>query len=194
MAEDNELETIRKLPPKERLDRLKELEDRKKKESQKKEEQEKKEAEEAKKLVEESLKEIKLDEMLKEIDTPKQKDIDVEKLLDQKSSEEDIKKWKPSDDTGQDYAKRIEELLPPNTLNEIQNWYSNNTPAPDKEEFLDTYAQAREAYETLQRSNDAGQQSQMYASQSEKTAETVLESMRMLRAMGYKMNFFSNNP
>ena len=110
-----ELEEIRKLPPKQRLKRLQELEEKRKKQE-----------EEAKKIIEDSLKEIKLDEMLEEIEVPQQEEVDIDKLFEQSKDVEeqisaaDIKKI---EEGGTDYAKRIQELLPQDRMEMIQQFY-----------------------------------------------------------------------
>lgn len=182
MVDKRELEELKKLPPKERLARLKELEAKRKREEQ-----------EAKRIIEESLDEIKLDEMLQEIEVPKEDEVDVNKLFQQSQDiEEQIKNENLKIDTGvgDDYARRIQELLPTNTLQEIQSWYAQDNQAPTREEFLDVYEHAREAYETLQQSMQQSPNQDMYSSPSDQLVENVVSSMKILRSMGYKMKFF----
>lgn len=196
MAE-TELDKIKKLPPKERLAKLRELEDKRKvdlkkrtEETKKQEADAKKEEAEARKIIDESLKELKLDEMLKEIDVPKDDGVDVKRLLEQSAVEEEAKLGKIKIDHQEDYGKRIDALLPKNTVNEIQGWYKHDAPAPDKEEFLEVYGRAREAYETIREQMQARPAQDQYAASSQKLAEDVVASMKMLRSMGYQMNFF----
>ncbi|MFH1064201.1 MAG: hypothetical protein V1729_03920 [Candidatus Woesearchaeota archaeon] len=181
MPDEKELKEIMKLPPKERLKRLKELEERRKKQEI-----------ESKKIIEESLKEIKLDEMLQEIEVPKQKQVDMDRLFEQASDiEEQVKSAKIKlDGGGSDYGKRIQELLPQNTLQEIQQWYSQDNVPPTREEFLTVYEHAREAYSTVQQSMQDAPNKELYSSPSDKLVENVVSSMRILRSMGYKMDWF----
>ena len=65
-----ELEEIKKLSPEERIKKLKELE-----------EQHKKELEEAKKLIQESVEEIKRDEIAKQIEIPEQEQVNIDELF-----------------------------------------------------------------------------------------------------------------
>jgi hypothetical protein len=181
MAE-KEIDDIKKLPPQERLKRLKELEDKRKRQE-----------EEAKRLVEDSLKEIKLDEMLKEIDVPKQKDVDVNRLLEQSGNiEEQVKKEKinVTASGGADYGRRISELLPQNTLQEIQQWYSSGNAPPTREEFLEVYENAREAYEMVGRTMQKAPNEELYSAPSEQLVGEVVSSMRVLRSLGYKNKWF----
>jgi NAD-dependent DNA ligase len=182
MVEDKELEDIKKLPPKERLKRLKELEEKRKKEQ-----------EEAKKIIQDSLKEIKLDEMLKEIEVPEQEQVKIDKLFEQaRDIEEQVKEDKIKiEGAGTDYARRIQELLPQNTLQEIQQWYVQDNVPPTRGEFLEVYENARQAYDTLQKSMQKAPDQELYSSPSEELTENVVSSMRILRSMGYKMNWFS---
>ncbi|MBN1544337.1 hypothetical protein JW898_02640 [Candidatus Woesearchaeota archaeon] len=182
MADEKELEEIRKLPPKERLMRLKELETRRKKQE-----------DEARRIVEESLKEIKLDEMLQEIEVPKQEEIDINRLFGKsKGIEEEVAADKAlaGSGGGADYARRIQELLPQNTLQEIQQWYSQDNVPPTRDEFLQVYEHAREAYDVLRQSMQKPPDRELYSTPSEELVEDVVQSMRLLRSMGYKMNWF----
>ena len=181
MVDKKELEEIRKLPPKERLKRLKQLEEKRKKEE-----------EEARKIINESLKEIKLDEMLKEIEVPEQEKVEIDRIFEQAQDiEEQVKEQKIKlEGAGSDYARRIQELLPQNTLQEIQQWYAQDN-VPPRDEFLEVYENARQAYETLQRSMQKAPDKELYSTPSEELTENVVSSMRLLRAMGYKMNWFN---
>ncbi len=181
MPDEKELAAIMKLPPKERLKRLKALEERRKKQEI-----------DAKKIIEDSLKEIKLDEMLQEIEVPKQKKVEIDKLFEQASDiEEQVKDHKIDlSGGGSDYGKRIQELLPQNTLQEIQQWYSQDNVPPTKDEFLQVYEHAREAYDTLQQSMQNPPNKELYSSPSDDLVENVVGSMRILRSMGYKMDWF----
>ncbi|MBU2561773.1 MAG: hypothetical protein KKD17_05745 [Nanoarchaeota archaeon] len=182
MADEKELEEIRKLPPKERLRRLKELEAKRNKQE-----------DEARRIIEESLKEIKLDEMLQEIEVPKQEEIDINKLFGKsKGIEEEVAadKIKVERGGGADYARRIQELLPQNTLQEIQQWYVQDNVPPTKDEFLQVYDHAREAYDVLRQSMQAQPNQELYSTPSEALVEDVVQSMRLLRSMGYKMKWF----
>jgi hypothetical protein len=183
---DKEIEEIKKLPPKERLKRLKDLEARRKNEE-----------DEAKKIMEESLKEIKLDEMLQEIEVPEQEQVDVEKLFHQ--VEEDIEdqvkteKIKIEEIQGEDYARRIQELLPSNTMSEIQQWYAHDNVPPTRNEFLEVYERARQAYEVMQQSMQKAPDQELYSSPSEELVGNVISSMRLLRSMGYKQKWFEED-
>ncbi|MBW2972730.1 hypothetical protein KY359_06870 [Candidatus Woesearchaeota archaeon] len=181
MAADKDLEEIRKLPPKERLQRMKELEEKRKRQEA-----------EAKKIIEESLSELKLDEMLQEIEVPKQEKVDIDRLFEQVGDiEEQLEAAKAGKGKGgTDYARRIQELLPDNTMQEIQQWYARDNVAPNRDEFLQVYEHAREAYETLQQSMQAAPNQELYSSPSEELVENVVSSMRLLRSMGYKMKWF----
>lgn len=183
MVDKKELEEIRRLPPKERIRRLKELE-----ESRKKEEAE------AKKIIEDSLSEMKLDEMLQEIEVPKQKQVDMDKLFEQAADIEaqvKVEKEKAgAKDGGSDYGRRIQELLPQNTLSEIQNWYTQDNIPPSRDDFLEVYENARQAYETLQQSMQKSPNEELYSSPSEELVENVVGSMKLLRSMGYKNKWF----
>ena len=186
MVDEKELEEIRKLPPKERLKRLKDLEEKRKKQE-----------EEAKKIIEESLKEIKLDEMMEEIEVPRQEEVDVKKLFekskdieDQLSAEEIRKIGKG----GTDYAKRIQEALPQNTMQEIQQWYAQDNVPPSEKQFLEVYENAREAYEAVQQSMQKAPNQELYSTPSEELVGNVVESMRMLRAMGYAKGWLNHGP
>jgi hypothetical protein len=193
MVTQKELEEIRKLPPKERLKRLQELEKRRKKRELEEKKLRKQQEEEAKKIIEDSLKEIKLDEMLKEIDVPEQEKVDIDKLFEQsKDIEDEIKEEKINIEVaaGADYGKRIQELLPQNTMQEIQQWYSQDNVPPTRAEFLEVYEHAREAYETLQQSMQKSPDQGLYSSPSEELVENVVGSMKLLRSMGYKMKWF----
>ncbi len=180
---DRELDKIKKLPPKERLKRIKELEERRKKEES-----------ETKRIIKESLDEIKLDEMLQEIEVPEQEKVDVNKLFIKESEpiEDQVKaeQIKIEEISQSDYGQRIQELLPQNTMHEIKDWYAQDNQPPRKDEFLEVYRHAREAYETLQKSMQKGPDPQMYSSPSEELVENVVSSMKILRSMGYKHDFF----
>ncbi|MBW2964260.1 hypothetical protein KY363_02265 [Candidatus Woesearchaeota archaeon] len=180
---DKELDEIKKLPPKKRLRRLKELEERRKKEEQ-----------EARRLADESLKEIKLDEMLREIDVPEQDAVDVNRLFQQQSEdiEDQVRKQKIRiDEVAQaDYAARIQQLLPQNTVQEIQQWYARDNVPPSRAEFLEVYEQARDAYNTLQQTMQKRPDQDLYSSPSQELVENVVSSMRLLRSMGYKHKWF----
>lgn len=182
---DKELDEIQKLLPKERLKRLKELEERRKKEEL-----------DAKRMTEESLKEIKLDEMLREIDVPEQDKIDVNKLFQQQAEdiEEQVRKQKIRiDEVAQaDYAARIQQLLPQSTLQEIQQWYARGNVQSSREEFLEVYGQARDAYNTLQQTMQKRPDQDLYSSPSEELVENVVSSMKILRSMGYKHKWFDH--
>ncbi len=183
MADDKDIEDIKKLPPQERLKRLKELEDKRKKQE-----------EEAKKIVEDSLKEIKLDEMLRQVDVPKHEKVDIDKLFQQAKDlgdqlEGEAKKNK-NKDGGVDYAKRLQELLPKDTLQEIQGWYAQGKAPPDRREFLEVYESAREAYDVVRENMQARPNQELYSRPSQELVENVVESMRLLRSMGYKMKWF----
>jgi hypothetical protein len=182
--DQKELEDIRKLPPKERLKRLQELEAKRKKQE-----------EEARKIIEQSLKEIKLDEMLQEIEVPKQKEVDIDRLFEKaKNLEEEAAaaKVKPGKAGGQDYGQRIQNLLPQNTLQEIQHWYSTDNVPPTREEFLEVYENAREAYDIVRQSMQKAPDKELYSAPSQELVEDVVESMRLLRSMGYKMRWFGH--
>jgi hypothetical protein len=182
MVDEKEIDEIKKLPPKERLKKLKELEEKRKKQE-----------EEARKIIEQSLKEIKLDQMLEEIEVPQQEEVDVNKLfeksadIEEQISADDIKKI---EEGGTDYAKRIQEALPQNTMQEIQQWYAQDNVAPTRDEFLQVYENAREAYDTLQQSMQNAPDQDLYSTPSEELVDNVVHSMRMLRSMGYKMKWF----
>ncbi|MFC1741633.1 hypothetical protein ACFL3V_03805 [Nanoarchaeota archaeon] len=186
MVDEKELEEIRKLPPKERLKRLEQL-------KLKQERDQKRQEDDAKRIMEESLKEIKLDEMLQEIEVPAEEKVDIDKLFeDSKHIEEEIKTQKINIDASaqQDYAKRIQELLPQNTMHEIQGWYARDNVPPTKDEFLEVYENARQAYETIQQTMQAAPDQQLYSTPSEELVDNVVESMRLMRSMGYKMKWF----
>ena len=187
MAEDKELAEIMKLPPKERLKRLKELEEKRKKQE-----------EEAKKLMnkimDESLSEIKLDEMLKEIEVPRQKQVDVDKLFEQSEGIDEKAKAtvRLSEKPGEDYAKSLQNILPKETVREIQEWYSNRNVPVGRDQFLEVYNQVREAYDNV-RQGIQKVPGEEYSTMSERVVEEVLESKRILRAMGYKMKWFEQS-
>ena len=180
---DKELEEIKKLPPKERLAKLKELEGRRKKQE-----------EEARKIIEDSLKEIRLDEMVKEIRVPDQEKVDIDKLFEQSGdiedqvSKEELEKIKKG---GTDYGRRIQELLPQNTIQEIQSWYSQDTAVPTKEEFLEVYENARQAYDVVQKSMQQPPDQGLYSTPSDELVENVVNSMQLLRSLGYRMDWFN---
>ncbi len=186
MVDMRELKDLRKLPPRERLERLRDIEKRKKKEE-----------EETRKIITESLRELNLDDMLREIEVPDQEKVDIDKLLDRTRDIEDgideeqlsvaVRKG------GTDYAGRIQELLPDNTLEEIHNWYRQDNVSPSREEFLEVYESARAAYETLQQNMQKGPDQQLYSSPSEELVENVVSSMRLLRSLGYEKGFFDGN-
>ena len=187
MVDEKDLRELRRLPPKERLKRLEEL--------KRKEEQERKSREsETKKIIEESLSEIKLDEMLREIDVPKEDQVDIDRLFEQQALdiEEQVKKDMIVIDAsaGEDYGKRIQQLLPQNTMEEIQQWYAQDNRPPTRAEFLEVYENAREAYAVLQQSMQAAPDQQLYSTPSEQLVENVVSSMQILRTMGYKKNWF----
>lgn len=181
---EKELEDIKKLPPKERLKRLQELEEKRKKQEA-----------EAGKMIQQSLKEIKLDEMLREINVPKQKEVDIDKLFEKTavSLEEQAAaaKAKKGAAGGADYGRRIQELLPQNTLQEIQHWYTRDNVPPSRDEFLQVYENARAAYDVVRQSMQQMPNKELYATPSQGLVEDVVESMRLLRTMGYKMKWFS---
>lgn len=182
MVDEKELDKIRKLPPKERLARLKELEDKRKREET-----------EARKIIEDSLKEIKIDEMLQEIEVPKQDQVNIDKLFEQAKdigaqvNESDIKRIKKG---GTDYSRRIQELLPQNTLEEIQGWYAQDSRTPSREEFLEVYDNARQAYDVVKHSMQNAPDKDLYSTPSEELVESVVSSMHLLRSLGYKMDWF----
>lgn len=186
---DSELEKIRKLPPKQRLELLKALKKRKAEEKKKKELLEKKEAEEAKKILEQSLSEIKLDEMLQEIEVPKPEDVEVEKLLEQKTFEEDIKLGKIKLEGGSNYGKKLQELMSSAQNEVIQQWYAQDSPPPTEDEFFEAYDAAREAYNNI--AEQMGSASNSYKAGSEQAMEEASSSLKMLRALGYKHNIFN---
>jgi hypothetical protein len=187
MVDEKEIRELRRLPPKERLKKLEELKRR--------EEQERRRQEnEAKKIIEESLSEIKLDEMLREIDVPKEEQVDIDRLFEQQALdiEEQVKKEKIVLDAsaGEDYGRRIQQLLPQNTMEEIQQWYAQDNRPPTRDEFLEVYENAREAYDVLQQSMQAAPDQQLYSTPSEQLVENVVSSMHLLRSMGYKKKWF----
>jgi len=182
MADEKDLDDIKKLPPKERLKRLQELEAGRKKQE-----------DEARKIIEQSLKEIKLDEMLQEIEVPKQEKIDINKLFEKsKDIEEHVaaEKKAAKQGGGTDYARRIQEILPPNTIQKIQQWYATDNRPPTREEFLEVYEHARQAYDTLKQSMQEHAPNQQYVTLSDQLVEDVVGSMRLLRSMGYKHKIF----
>lgn len=183
MVDAKELEEIKKLPPKVRLERLKELEEVRKKQE-----------EDAKKIIEQSLKEIKLDEMLEEIEVPAAKKVDIDGIFEQKGvdtqlSAEELKKLEKG---GDDYVRRIHELLPRDTLSEIKNWYVKDEQPPTKSEFLEVYDNARQAYDLVQNSLQNAPNQDIYATSSEKLVEDVVTSMHLLRSLGYSMDWFQH--
>jgi hypothetical protein len=191
MVSAKELEDIKKLPPKERLRRLEQL-------KQKEEQERRKQEDEAKRIITESLKEIKLDEMLREIEVPKD-EVDVNKIFEQQALDieeqvrnEQLKKEQIiiDESAGEDYGKRIQQLLPQNTLQEIQQWYAQDNQPPTRGEFLEVYEHAREAYAVLQQSMQAAPDQQLYSTPSEQLVENVVSSMQILRTMGYKQKWF----
>ena len=180
---EKELDDIKKLPPKERLKRLQELEEKRKKQET-----------EARKMIEQSLKEIKLDEMLQEIEVPKQKEVDINKLfektaigLEEQAAAAKVKKGAAG---GADYGQRIQQLLPQNTLQEIQQWYISDNIPPSRDEFLQVYENAREAYDVVRQSMQERPNKDLYSAPSQDLVEDVVESMRLLRTLGYKMKWF----
>ncbi|MBI5880846.1 hypothetical protein HZB90_01820 [archaeon] len=181
MADEKDLDDIKKLPPKERLKRLQELEAKRKRQE-----------DEARKIIEQSLKEIKLDEMLQEIEVPKQEKIDIDKLFEKaKDIEEHVAAEKKArKGGGEDYARRIQEILPANTVQEIQHWYATDNRPPTKEEFLEVYEHARQAYDTLKQTMEDHTPNEQYVMLSDQLVEDVVGSMRMLRSMGYKHKIF----
>ncbi len=185
MVDAKAMDELKKLPPKERLKRLEDL--------KKKEEEDRKIQEaEARKIINDSLEEIKLDEMLKEIDVPKD-EVDVNKLLDKaKELEVQVDKENIRIDRsgGSDYGRRIQELLPQNTMQEIQTWYQQDNMPPSQGEFLEVYETARQAYETVQASMQQSPNTELYSSPSEELVENVVSSMKTLRALGYKKGWF----
>jgi predicted RNA-binding protein Jag len=185
MVDEKEIEDIKKLPPKERLKRLQDMETKRKRQE-----------EEAKKMIEQSLKEIKLDEMLQEIEVPKQEKVDINKLFAKSADiEEQVAQAKRSvSGGGTDYGRRIQQLLPSNTIQEIQGWYAQGNRAPSREEFLEVYEHAREAYDTLRQSMEARPDQEMYVNLSDRLVDNVVSSMKMLRSMGYKMKWFEHSP
>jgi len=179
MVKDLTIEQIRRLPPKERLDRLKEVEKKRKQQEI-----------EEKKVKEQSIDEIKLDEMLQEIDIPDE-DVDIDKLFEQTENlEEDIK---IKQDGGTDYARMIQEVLPKGTIDEIQNWYVQGTAPPDKT-FLEVYDQTKELYNNVQEQMKETPNKELYSSPSEELVENVVHSMRLLRSVGYKHDMFDDHP
>lgn len=182
MVDDKELERIKKLPPKERIARLKELEECRKKEEV-----------EARRIIEDSLKELKIDEMLQEIEAPRQEKVDIDRLFGQSEDigeqvgEEELKNLQKG---GTDYGRRIKELLPPNTLEEIQGWYAQDSSPPSREEFLEVYENARQAYDVVRNSMQNAPDQELYSSPSDELVESVVSSMHLLRSMGYKMEWF----
>lgn len=188
MVDAKELEKLKSLPPKERLERLKQLE------KQAAEERKRQEAE-TRRIINESLEELKLDEMLQEIEVEMPKDeVDVNRLLEEaKDIEDQVKKEKLKLDIGKggsDYGRRIQELLPQNTMQEIQTWYQQDNVPPSQEQFLEVYENARQAYETVQASMQKGPDSELYSTPSEELIENVVESMKTLRALGYSKGWF----
>jgi hypothetical protein len=183
---EKEFEEIKRLPPKERLKRLQELEERRKRQES-----------EARKIIEQSLKEIKLDEMLQEIEVPKQKEVDINKLfektavgLEEQAAAAKTKMAAAGGSGGSDYGQRIQQLLPQNTLQEIQQWYTSDNVPPSRSEFLEVYENAREAYAVVRQSMQQQPNKDLYAAPSQDLVENVVESMRLLRTLGYKMNWF----
>jgi len=185
MPDEKEIEDIKKLPPQERIKKLKELEDKRKKQE-----------EESKKVLEQSIKELKLDEMLKEIEVPKNADVNIDKLFRQvkevdEVSAEKLKKARAIE--GQEYGKRIEALLPRDKIDEIQHWYTK-TSEPSKAEFLEVYDDARRAYDLVRQDMQKVPNQEFYSAPSQALVEEVVSSMRLLRSMGYKMNWLNKGP
>jgi len=187
MVDKREMGEIRKLPPKERIQKLKALEAKRKKE----EADLKKEAQQ---IMEESLKEIKLDEMLQEIEVNEDNadldKADVKKLLDQIEEIEEEEDKKRRAGGGDDYGRRIQELLPQNTMDEIHNWYQQDNVPPSRDEFLEVYENARQAYETVQQTMEQRPDQDLYSAPSQELVENVVSSMKTLRALGYKKGWF----
>jgi hypothetical protein len=182
MVDEKEIEDIKRLPPKERLKKLQDLEAKRKRQE-----------EESKRLVEESLKEIKLDEMLKEIDVPQQKKVDIDRLFEAaKGIEDDVAKAAPQAKGagGSDYGRKIQELLSRETVHEIQNWYKQADVPPSREEFLQVYEHAREAYDMVKQSMQKLPNEELYSTPSQALVEDVVSSMRVLRALGYRERWF----
>jgi hypothetical protein len=85
MADENNLKDLKKMSPKERIERLKEIAER-----------DKKEIEEAQALIKESEEELTVEEKLKRVTIPENKDVDVDRLFHQEEDlEHTVEKEKP---------------------------------------------------------------------------------------------------
>ncbi|HII72054.1 TPA: hypothetical protein HA265_04835 [Candidatus Woesearchaeota archaeon] len=175
------IEEVKRLPPKERMKRIEEL-------KKKAEEDRKRQEQDMQKAMQDSLKEIELDQMLQEIEVPKAKEVKVEELFQKgKDIEEKInaERIKTREGGGTDYGARLDEMLPHQT---IQQWYQNETPAPTESEFFEMYDRVKEEYD--QKKAEPIGAGGHYQSQSEQSAENIVESLNILKKMGYKHGFF----
>jgi hypothetical protein len=75
-------------------------------------------------------------------------------------------------------------------VQEIQQWYAADNRPPAREEFLEVYEHAREAYDTLKQSMQPHKPDEQYVTLSDKLVEDVVGSMRLLRSMGYRHKLF----
>ncbi|MBW2967383.1 hypothetical protein KY362_02755 [Candidatus Woesearchaeota archaeon] len=172
-AIDQEIEAIRKLPPKERLRRLKELEDKRRRLE-----------EETKKIKEESVNEIKLDQMLEEIEVPKQESIEVEKLFGRRGVDVDLEvdeeQLRAARKGGPDYAKSIKDVTGPQLPSDNRDMYIRGNTAELREAVEE--AENSAAYKAAAH-GEAATNSQHYKSSSEEVTEGLLSSARLEKSM-----------
>lgn len=144
MVAGDDLEKIKKLPPRERLTKLRELEEKNKQEIEK-----------AHKLMKDSEQQIKFEENLKDVEIPEIKQVNIQELFtDESSLEEAVEKEaaernidaKPQYDSALDEAKQLADTLMNayGAIKELVNdAYQGNLSQSDAER-LASYSEAAE--------------------------------------------------
>lgn len=174
-TEDFDVEELKRLSPKERLERLKKLEEKRNKEK-----------EEAEGLIQESIKELQIQEEMEQVEVPAQKKVDVDKLFESEqdeSLEETVSKEVPDIDPEElmqrQYNISISDLTSDETYDNLKKWQQEAQQGGLSEQYKNTvnevYKEVNAAISAMER---AGGQ---YQTGSDKTWDRLMAERNVLR-------------
>jgi hypothetical protein len=190
-SQKDELEKIKKLPPKERVKKLKELEEKRKKEDELRQ----KDADEAKKLLEASLEAAKTEELIEEAEVP-DGNVDLEQLFEQENQDELEQKVaeerKREEETRavqelqNQYNSEVDRLTSYDTYNNLQRWVQQSIDGELPEEYEGVVVSM---YGEINKMQQFMRTTSTYESSSQ-TLEKLDSAKQMLKKIGYNSNIF----
>ncbi|MBT7903709.1 hypothetical protein HN587_07635 [Candidatus Woesearchaeota archaeon] len=188
------LDEIKKLPPEERIQKLKELDARRKKE----ETRLKKEKEEAERALKDSFSELKVQEDQKEEEEEVGRDAEDQqkkKKQDQNDLEDAVNKEKIKIKIEQEreYGS-VEYLTSPKMYNNLDRWHQLADSGDLSDEYEDAikelYEKVTNEYESVKQHLDQTNKGETLYQRNEEMLDKLIATRKMLKDIGYKTNWF----